>query len=100
MSNNTNSIFDDMLAGGIISNNDPRMSAMWEYVYRALKLVPVLNTSTDINDTRTQLSNITGREIDNSTVIFVPFYTNFGRHIKLGRRVLLITHALFSILAA
>ncbi|WP_231402011.1 hypothetical protein [Panacibacter microcysteis] len=100
MSNNTNSIFDDMLAGGIISNNDPRMPAMWEYVYCALKLVPVLNTSTDINDTRTQLSNITGREIDNSTVIFVPFYTNFGRHIKLGRRVLLITHALFSILAA
>ena len=39
-----------------------------------------------------QLSNIIGTEIDVSTAIFPPFYTNFGRSIRLGKNVF-INHA-------
>jgi acetyltransferase-like isoleucine patch superfamily enzyme len=33
------------------------------------------------------LSEIIGCEIDRSTTIFIPFHTNFGRHIKIGKNV-------------
>lgn len=85
-------IFEDMLAGGIIRNDDPRMPDMWEFVHRALALAPVLNASAGIEETRKNLADIIGRAIDNTTVIFVPFYTNFGRHIHLGKRIF-INHA-------
>ncbi|ULQ55479.1 sugar O-acetyltransferase [Flavihumibacter rivuli] len=81
-----------MLKGGIIRNDDPRMPALWEQVSRTLALVPQLNNSTGIKQTRDLLGTITGTPIDPSTVVFVPFYTNFGRQIRLGKRVF-INHA-------
>jgi acetyltransferase-like isoleucine patch superfamily enzyme len=80
-------IFERMLAGGIIRNDDPQMLQVWEIVARAIKLSADLNTSTDIDQIRDRLSEITGSRIDKSTTIFVPFYTNFGRHTKIGKNV-------------
>src|SRR5204862_1230491 len=65
---------------------------MWDVVTRALKLSSSLNTSTDIEQTRKLLSEIIGSEIDKTTTIFVPFHTNFGRHIQIGKNVF-INHA-------
>jgi len=62
--------------------DDPEISKMWDVVNRALKLSPVLNTSTDVEQIRIILSEIIGSEIDKSTTIFIPFHTNFGRHIR------------------
>jgi acetyltransferase-like isoleucine patch superfamily enzyme len=92
MSRDRNDIFKRMLAGGIIQHDDPQMSVVWEVVYRTIKLSPALNTSTDVEQIRERLSEITGSPIDFSTTIFVPFYTNFGQHIKIGKRVF-INHA-------
>ncbi|GAB4002827.1 sugar O-acetyltransferase [Spirosoma daeguense] len=49
-------------------------------------------TATDVSQVRNQLSEIIGCEIDESTAIFPPFYTNFGRFIQLGKNVF-INHA-------
>ena len=57
-----------------------------------LKLSPALNTSTDVEQIRRLLSEIIGSEIDKSTTVFVPFHTNFGRHIQIGKNVF-INHA-------
>jgi acetyltransferase-like isoleucine patch superfamily enzyme len=46
----------------------------------------------DVEEVRKRLSEITGTEIDASTTIFPPFYTNFGRFIRLGKNVF-INHA-------
>jgi acetyltransferase-like isoleucine patch superfamily enzyme len=46
-----------------------------------------LNTSTDVDQIRDRLSEITGNQIDKSTTIFIPFYTNFGKHTKIGKNV-------------
>ncbi|WP_370582999.1 DapH/DapD/GlmU-related protein [Pontibacter rufus] len=51
-----------------------------------------LNTSTYINQIRERLSEIIGKELDESTTIFAPFYTNFGRFIQIGKNVF-INHA-------
>ncbi|MBS1599216.1 MAG: sugar O-acetyltransferase [Bacteroidetes bacterium] len=85
-------IFDRMLAGGLISNDDPQISALWDGVSRAIKLSAALNSSTSIDQTRACLSEIIGSEVDKSTTIFIPFYTNFGKHIRIGRNVF-INHA-------
>ena len=92
MSNDNNDIFKRMLAGGLIPNDDPQLPVMWKVVQRAIELSAALNTSTSVDQIRERLSEITGRQIDKTTTVFVPFYTNFGRHIKIGKRVF-INHA-------
>lgn len=37
-------------------------------------------------------SEIIGQNIDDSNDIFLPFHTNYGRHIKLGRQVMIDTN--------
>ena len=83
-------IFQRMLAGGIIRNDE--MGEAWEAVFRAERLSSVLNASTTIDEKRQRLTEIIDSKIDKSTTIFVPFYTNFGRHIKRGKNVF-VTHA-------
>ncbi|WP_026898224.1 DapH/DapD/GlmU-related protein [Daejeonella oryzae] len=92
MNQNKTDIFERMRAGGIIRNDDPQMSKAWKVIARTLKLSATLNVSTDINQIRDRLSEITGNKIDRSTIIFVPFYTNFGQHIQIGKNVF-INHA-------
>ena len=80
-------IFDRMLAGGVIDKNDPELPQLWEVVARTISLSSSLNTATDINQIREQLSTIIGSPIDKSTTVFVPFFTNFGQHICIGKNV-------------
>lgn len=87
---NKPSIFERMLAGGIIRPDE--MGEAWEIVFHTQRLSPALNASTSIDEMRERLSEIIGVEIDKSTTVFVPFYTNFGKHIKLGKNVF-INHA-------
>lgn len=86
----SNTIFDRMLAGGVIRNDE--MGEVWEIVFRAQRLSPALNASTTIDEMRERLSQLIGSAIDKSSTIFVPFHTNFGRHIKIGKNVF-INHA-------
>jgi acetyltransferase-like isoleucine patch superfamily enzyme len=83
-------IFQKLLAGGIIRNDE--MGEAWEVVFRAQKLSPALNASTTIDEMRGRLSELIASPIDKSTTVFVPFYTNFGKHIKIGNNVF-INHA-------
>jgi len=85
-------IFERMLIGGLIKNDAPQMYKIWEVVAETIKLSSTLNTSTTVEEIRDRLSTITGKEIDKTTTIFVPFYTNFGKHIKICKNVF-INHA-------
>jgi len=81
-----------MLLGGTFPNDDPQMSALWEQVTLTMQQSAALNASVSMEEIRTQLSVITGKTIDSSTTVFIPFYTNFGKHITLGKHVF-INHA-------
>lgn len=85
-------IFEKMLAGGLIDIHDPTLAPAWEVVAETIKLSAALNTSTELDEIRKRLGEIIGTDIEASTTIFVPFYTNFGRHIKIGKSVF-INHA-------
>lgn len=46
-----------------------------------------MNNSTDPNEVRKLLSQITDSEIDESTAVFTPLYINYGKHTKIGKNV-------------
>jgi acetyltransferase-like isoleucine patch superfamily enzyme len=83
-------IFQRLLSGGIIRPDE--MGEVWEFVARAQKLSAALNVATSMNEMRERLSELIGKPIDKSTTVFVPFYTNFGQHIRLGKNIF-INHA-------
>jgi acetyltransferase-like isoleucine patch superfamily enzyme len=85
-------IFERMQAGEPIRLDDPQYPKVLEIVSRTIQLSAALNTSTDVDQIRERLSQIIGRALDESTTVFAPFYTNFGRFTQIGKHVF-INHA-------
>lgn len=85
-------IFERLKAGGPVRLNDPEYSKINKVVNRTIRLSQKLNTATDIEQIRQCLSEIIGSTIDESTIIFSPFYSNFGKFIRIGKNVF-INHA-------
>lgn len=84
--------FTRLLEGGLIRSDDPLMGKLWEVVADTIDKSAALNTSRSVDETRERLSAIIGKPIPDSTRIFIPFYTNFGKHITIGKNVF-INHA-------
>lgn len=85
-------LFERLRSGEPIRLSDPEYYKINEVVGRTIKLSQLLNTATDVNSIRDCLSEIIGVRIDDSTTIFAPFYTNFGKFISIGKNVF-INHA-------
>jgi acetyltransferase-like isoleucine patch superfamily enzyme len=87
------SLFERLRAGEPLRKDDPAYAQFTAVVARTIRLCVELNAgATDIDQVRTRRSDIIGMGIDDSTTIFPPFYTNFGRFITLGKNVF-INHA-------
>ena len=85
-------IFQRLKAGEPVRLNDPEYFKVQEVVNRTIALSAGLNASTSIDQIRERLGDIIGTAIDESTIVFVPFHTNFGRFISIGKNVF-INHA-------
>jgi acetyltransferase-like isoleucine patch superfamily enzyme len=85
-------IFDRMRSGDPIRLDDPQYPKVLAIVNRTIRLNAKLNTSEDVEQIRKHLSEIVGSGIDSSTIVFAPFYTNFGQFITIGKNVF-INHA-------
>lgn len=85
-------VFERIKSGDSIRLNDPEFFIINEVVIRTLSLVNQLNQAGDIAKVRDFLSEITDQKVDESTTVFPPFYTNFGRFTSLGKNVF-INHA-------
>lgn len=83
---------EKMKSGNPFRLDDPEFQEVNEFKTRTLSLSIQLNAATNIDQVRDCLSEIIGSKIDESTTIFAPFYTNFGRHITIGKNVF-INHA-------
>lgn len=89
----SNDIFQRMQAGEPLRKDDVEYPQFSEVVARTIRLCVEMNaTATELDQVRDRLSDIIGTKIDESTTIFPPFHTNFGRFIKLGKNVF-INHA-------
>jgi acetyltransferase-like isoleucine patch superfamily enzyme len=85
--NRQKDLFERMLEGGIIRYDDPQFSTIFEQVEITLRLTVELNTATNSEDIRAVLSKIIGKKVEESTTVFTPFRTNFGRFINIGKNV-------------
>jgi len=80
-----------MLAGGLISFADPEYPKIFEEVSKTIQQSQALNTSTAIAQIRARLSEVIGQPVDESTTVFTPFHTNFGKHISVCK-IVFINH--------
>lgn len=86
-------IFERLRGGDPVSLDDLQYHKVQEVVSRTISLIAELNASSNnVAQVRNRLSVVIGAEIDESTTVFAPFYTNFGRFIKIGKGVF-INHA-------
>lgn len=74
-------------SGKVIPPNDPAFSVVLPLVGETLRLIGKLNASGDIAEAREILGQIFGKQVDESTVVFPPFTTNFGRFTTIGKNV-------------
>ena len=80
-------IFARLQSGESIPFDDPESPKLRDAAFATRKLLLQLNQSADPEEMRGLLSQITGREIDESTTLFPPLYVNYGRHTKIGKNV-------------
>lgn len=71
---------------------DPEYSEIKRTIGQTMELSARLNASTNVNQARDILSTITAQDIDESTTVLIPFYTNFGKFTTIGKNVF-INHA-------
>lgn len=84
--NNTD-LFERLQAGGRIAGNHPQWPEVFARVNQTLQLLVQLNAAGNTDTVRDMLGSVTGVPIDESTTVFPPLHTNYGRFIRLGKRV-------------
>jgi acetyltransferase-like isoleucine patch superfamily enzyme len=81
-------IFERERAGEIISLNDPEYGKIAELITEAQKIIAEMNTSyktpQEVRDLFSQLTDVT---VDPTFWMLPPFYTDFGKNIRVGKNV-------------
>lgn len=80
-------IFDRLRNGEVISSDDSDRGELREASYVTKKLLVQMNNSSDPEEIRSLLSQITSSDIDESVAVFTPLYINYGKHTKIGKNV-------------
>ncbi|GAA4424227.1 sugar O-acetyltransferase [Pontibacter saemangeumensis] len=80
-------IFERLRQGETISPDDPQIGRLREASYATIELVQRLNNSSNPDEIRSILKQITESEIDASTALFPPLYINYGKNTKIGKNV-------------
>lgn len=83
------SIFEAMLSGKPFSTAGAAFAPAAEVVDRCFRLLHGVNSSTSLAETRTRFAELIQRPIDESVTIFPPIQTNFGKHIFLGKNIVI-----------
>ena len=83
---------DDLLralnAGQTISGDSPLHQVMHAVSQEALRITGELNGRyQEPVRVRELLARLTGRPVDESVTVFPPFYSDFGKNIRLGKRI-------------
>ena len=86
-------IFQCELAGEVISLKDPEYPRIAALITEAQLVIAEMNTGyRDAAEVRALFSRLTGIEVDESFWLLPPFYTDFGKNIRVGKNVF-VNHA-------
>jgi acetyltransferase-like isoleucine patch superfamily enzyme len=87
MATNDKNIFDRLKNGETITPGDSQSMELREESFNTMKLVHQMNNSSNPEQIRILLSQITGKEIDESTTLFPPLHINYGKNTTIGKNV-------------
>ena len=86
-------IFQRELAGEVIALTDPEYPKILALITEAQRIIADMNTGYhSAAEVRDLFERLTGSEIDESFWLLPPFYTDFGKNIRVGRNVF-VNHA-------
>ncbi len=89
-------IFERDLSGEPISIFDKEFPKIQAVIDNAQKILVELNSHYhNKNEVREIFSKLTGNEVDISFELLPPFYTDFGRNIKVGKNVFINQNCTF-----
>ena len=81
-------IFERMRRGELIRLDEPDYPQVLAAINRAFEITGKLNTAYHNDDeVRAILSELTGYNIDTTTTVKLPFYTDFGQFTRFGKNV-------------
>ena len=84
----TRDIFERERAGEVISLDDPEYGRIADVITEAQKIIAEINSGYRAPaQVRDLFSKLTGVPVDASFWILPPFYTDFGRNIRVGKNV-------------
>lgn len=95
-----NDIFNRLKLGATVMPNDPEGYKLREASYKTKELLIKMNNSSDPEEIRELLSQITESDIDPSVGIFTPLYINYGKNLKIGKNVFINFDCIFLDLAS
>ena len=79
---------DHVESGGPIESGSDHHLFMHEAAQEALRITADINTGyRSPEEVRALLTRLTGRPVDESTTVFPPFYSEFGKNLTLGKNV-------------
>lgn len=79
---------DHVNGGGLIEGGSPHHRFMHGAAQEALRITAALNGGYRTPDeVRALLSELTGKEIDESVALFPPFHSEFGKNLTIGKDV-------------
>lgn len=80
-------IFKKDLSGAMVSPDDPGYDKLIGAIFDSIKLAYALNDGYHTpEEVRGFLSRITGQEIDETVTLLPPFYVDYGKNIRFGKR--------------
>lgn len=78
-------IFHRELAGELIPPSDPEYPKIAELITEAQRIIAEMNTGFhDLGQVRALFRRLTGGAVDESFWLLPPFYTDFGRNIRVN----------------
>ena len=72
-------IFERLRNGEVITPNDPEAFKLRDASFATKQLLVQLNNSSNPEEMRDLLRQITASEIDGSVAVFTPLYINYGK---------------------
>lgn len=87
MNHKERDIFERLKNGAVVSPDDPQAYRLREASYATKALLVKMNHSSDPEEIRQILGEITGHLIDGTTAVFTPMYINYGKNTKIGKNV-------------
>jgi len=86
-------IFQRELAGEVIALTDPEYPKILALINEAQRIIAEMNTGyRSPAEVRALFERLTGSTVDESFWLLPPFYTDFGKNIRVGRNVF-VNHA-------